>query len=336
VLADWPNLLATRRVWIVDAFRSIPGVSSVAQGASPISPTATATLTKPIAMTVDGGVVDLRLARINNAGAEFPSTLGVPLVAGRGLAAADGAVDPVPVVITASLARRLWPGANPLGQTIGVSGRVGKLFVVGVAADFVFGSLVEPAAGVVVTAKNLDPGIHGRWVLRSSSPEAVAARVGQVVKQAVPDVAWVYVSTGQDVIAEDLGRQRLGAWFFSGFGLVALVLGVGGVFGLVAYLANSRQREFGLRMALGATSGDLMRGCVRVALVPVAAGLAGGLLLAAIVARLFSAVLLGSGVVDPLVYAAVSVLTIGGAMVAALGAAWRFRRLTPLDALRVT
>jgi putative ABC transport system permease protein len=152
----------------------------------------------------------------------------------------------------------------------------------------------------------------------------------------VPDVAWVHASTGQDVIAEDLGRQRLGAWFFSGFGLVALVLVVGGVFGLVAYLADSRQREFGLRVALGATSGDLVRGCVWVAIVPVAAGLAGGLLLAALVARLFSAVLLGSVLVDPLVYAAVSVLMIGGAMVAALGAAWRLRRLTPLDALRVT
>ena len=131
-----------------------------------------------------------------------------------------------------------------------------------------------------------------------------------------------------------MGRQRLGAWFFSGFGLTALLLGVGGVFGLVAYLAESRYREFGVRLALGATPRDLVRHGLAAALAPVTLGAAAGLVFAALVARLFTSLLTGLSALDPLTYAGVAVTMLGCAALAGLGAAWRLRRVVPVDALR--
>src|SRR5262249_48016101 len=135
-------------------------------------------------------------------------------------------------------------------------------------------------------------------------------------------------------VANDMGRQRLGAWVFSGFGLVALMLGTGGVFGLVAYLAESRRREFGVRLALGATRGDVVRRGVAAGVAPVSIGSVAGILLAALVARLFVSLLPGVSALDPVTYLSVAILMIGCAAMAGLCAAWRLRHIAPGDALR--
>jgi putative ABC transport system permease protein len=128
----------------------------------------------------------------------------------------------------------------------------------------------------------------------------------------------------------------LGAWFFSGFGLVALLLGVGGAFGLVAYLAESREREFGVRLALGADMRHLVRTGLAAALAPVSAGVSVGLVLAGGVSRLFTSLLAGVNALDPATYLLVAATMLGCATLAALAAAWRLRRTSPSDALRAT
>ena len=106
------------------------------------------------------------------------------------------------------------------------------------------------------------------------------------------------------------------------------------MFGLVAYLAESRQREFGVRLALGATPRDLMRRGVAAALVPVCLGVASGLVLAALIARVFVSLLAGLSALDPFTYVAVAMTMLGCAAAAGLAAAWRLRRMAPQDALR--
>jgi len=150
----------------------------------------------------------------------------------------------------------------------------------------------------------------------------------------VPAATWVKVSTGREIIARDLSGQQLGAWVFSGFGLTALLLGVGSLFGLVAYVAESKKREFGVRLALGATASNLIRHGMTTALLPVASGAAAGLLLAAFLTRLLASRLAGLNPLDPFTYAAVAVTVMVRATVAALIAAWRVRRLVPTDVLR--
>ena len=259
----------------------------------------------------------------------------MPLVAGRALTASDAGVSPAPALMTASLGQTLWPGGNPLGKVVSSPGmRFGRIQVVGVTRDFVFGSFARPATGVVMTVSNSPRGARAQYIVRAANPGALADTVRRAATEAMPGTRWVKVATGREVIDADLGRQRLGAWFFSGFGLTALLLGIGGVFGLVAYLAESRQREFGVRLALGATPRDLVRHGVSAALVPVAVGAAAGLLLAAAVARLFTSMLAGVSALDPLAYATAAAVLLGGTALAALCGAWRLRTMAPMDALR--
>lgn len=343
-MARWIAMANERQERIEEALRSLPGVESVADSAPPIGAEAMATLSRSRSVELqDGSHREMRVAWLSQVGPEFLSTLGVPIMAGRNLTAADRVMRPMPIVVTATLARQLWPTESPLGQDF-MMGNEGSLFmmgsggsrfvVVGVAADFVFGSLMQPAEGVVITGFHTSYGNRGRWALRTTHPEVVASQAPAAIRAAVADAARVRVSTGRDLIAEDLGRQRLGAWFFSGFGLVALLLGVGGVFGLVAYLAESQHREFGVRLALGATPSNLVRHGMLVAVVPVGIGLVVGLFLAAVVARVFASLLLGVSPLDPVTYAAIAVTMLGAAVLASLGAAWRLRRMAPTDALR--
>jgi putative ABC transport system permease protein len=175
----------------------------------------------------------------------------------------------------------------------------------------------------------------GRWILRAESPASVAADAPRVIRGAVTDAATIQVATSREVIAQDLGRERAGAWFFSGFGLVALILGIGSVFGLVGYLAESRYREFGVRLALGARPSTLVRYGVQAAIVPVACGVAVGLLVALWLSVVFSSMLVGLGALAAWDYLAIAALMLAGAAVAAVLAAWRLRRMSPIEALRI-
>jgi predicted permease len=332
---DFPafeSVAARRRQRVEDALRALPGVLQVVDGQSPIGKARMSILQHPTVIVTDGGQQTLRAGWVWDADVDWLSALGVRMLAGRALRADDVRVRPSRVVVTASLANRLWPGKNALGQRIATPALKGV--VVGVSSDFVYGSLLEPAIGTVVTAYHADPGIIGCWVIRAADAASLVGRAQQAVRTAVPDVAWVQVQTGREVVAQDLGQQRVGAWFFSGFGLVALILGVGSVFGLVAYLAESRQREFGVRLALGATASRLMTHGLGAALVPVAAGLVIGLGLSALVAQVFTSALVGVSALDPWAYSAIAAAMLGGATLAALMAAWRLRRISPIDALR--
>jgi len=160
---------------------------------------------------------------------------------------------------------------------------------------------------VIVNLANQLGGIQPAFVLQSASAGPMAGVVRELVSEVLPGATRVEIATGRDLVMRDLGRQRLGALFFSAFGLVALALGAGGVFGLVAYLAESRRREFGVRLALGATPGDLIRSGVAAGLVPVLLGVGTGLLAAAIVARVFVSLLPGLRPLDPLTYGTVGI-----------------------------
>jgi len=166
-------------------------------------------------------------------------------------------------------------------------------------------------------------------VLQTEDPTAVVAAVPRQLAGRV-----VRATTGREIVGRDISQQRLGAWAFSGFGIVALVLGTGGVFGLVTYLAQARRRDFGLRIALGATLRDILWDAVGAALGPVAVGIGTGLLIGAVISRVFTTLLVGVGPLDPGTYASVAAAMLVPSVLAALAAGWRLRHVTPSDALR--
>jgi hypothetical protein len=229
------------------------------------------------------------------------------------------------------LAVRLWPDSDALGQIFRlVQLRGGPYQVVGICRNLPFGSLALPGDGVVVIA-GTEYWADTKLVIRTDHPEAVARLVRRTIEG-----AGLRAATGREVIARDIGRQRLGAWVFSGFGLVALILGVGGTFGLVAYVAESRRREFGVRLALGANLPDLVRHGLIAALAPVSVGVAIGLALGGVISQVFEALLAGVSALDAITYLLVAATMLGCATLAGLGAAWRLRRTSPADALRAT
>jgi predicted permease len=325
------EVVAERRRRLIDAFRALPAVEAVAAGQPPIEPVLAERALSPARVTTDIGEHELSVGVLWGA-PEFTSALGVPLLAGRALTRDDVSRSPARGLITASLARRLWPEGDPLGRIISIGGgRLGGRFeIVGVVADVAYGSLSAPAAGVVFIVNESGP----RFVFRTSTPRALASEIRRTVAAVVPDASRVDVITGREVVARDLGRQQLGAWFFSGFGLVALLLGVGGVFGLVAYLAEARQREYGVRLALGATPRALVRHGVSAALAPVACGTVAGLAGAGWLSALVASLLVGLSGLDPLTYLAAAGLMLAAAYASGLSAAWRLRRVAALDALR--
>jgi putative ABC transport system permease protein len=323
---------ATRRV--ADAIRVLPGVDDVAIGPSPIGPDPVrSTLAAPKAVETHGGRSELRLGHLSGS-PELLRVLGVPLLSGRELRAGDAMATPAGVVVTASLAHKLWGESDPIGEVVSVAPRKARYVVIGVADDFVFGSLSQPFTDVIVSVNKSERGFEPGFIVRTARPDLLVEPIRHAVAGVVPDAPRLVVETGRQIVARDLGRQLLGAWFFSGFGMVALVLGAGGVFGLVAYLAESRRREFGVRLTLGATPSDLLWRSVAAGLGPVSIGAAAGLVLAALVTRVFVAWLPGLSTLDVPTYTSVAVLMIGSATAAGFAGGWRLRRIAPADALK--
>jgi predicted permease len=321
---DPKTVALARRAQLTSLLEQLPSVRGVAGGTAPIGADARP---MPRTITLPGRNERLLVGVLAGTPNLLP-TLGVPLLAGRALDSSDVSTAPAPVVVTRSLAERLW-SRDALGQTFGLPEVRGNFVVVGIADDFAYGTLSQPVAGVVVTARGDWSYVASNMVLKTDDPKSVVASLptqllGRVFRSA----------TGREILGRDISQQRLGAWMFSGFGLVALLLGIGGVFGLVTYLAQARRREFGLRIALGATLSDVVRSAVMTALGPVAAGAASGLVIGAIASRVLAALLVGIGRLDPGTYASVGLVILIPALLASLAGAWRLRTLTPSDALR--
>ena len=322
---------------MLDHLSTWPGIETLAVGAAPIGPDQATRIAQPRVLETETARFERRVG-LTAVGPEYFEALGLRILEGRALTNADiSPAGPRSALITASLATALWPGQSAIGRRVrmGYSGPDTGHIVVGVVNDFAFGSIRFEPRAVLLSAASAEMFPNTLpVVIRTRHAATDAARLERALAELMPNAPRLSVVTGRDLIAADLGRERLAAWFFSGFGLVALVLGVGGVFGLVAYLAESRRRELGVRIALGATPARVVTFALMAALVPAALGAMAGLLTAAWFAESAKWWLVGVSRVDPLTFAAALLLVITVAAGAALAAAWRVRCLSPIEALR--
>jgi ABC-type antimicrobial peptide transport system permease subunit len=331
-IADERQRVADR---VLAALGGWPEIGRLAVGAAPLGPDQATQIVQPRGFQTAAGLQQLRAGRLW-VSPGYIEALGLRIVGGRALTPADAhaATGPRPVVVNASLAAALLPDRPAVGERLR-SGNADYV-IVGIVSDFAYGSMrFDPPAVVMTTSRAEDPvpnTLH--LVISSGNAAALADRVRRRLAEVVPDAPRLSVATGRELIAADLGRERLGAWFFSGFGLVALALAVGGVFGLVAYLAESRRRESGIRIALGATPWNITRVALSAALVPTLAGALAGLVGAAWLERAASSFLVTLGRFDVFSYVAALLLMVCLSTAAGLGAAWRVRRISPMDALR--
>jgi predicted permease len=319
---------------LLDGLRSAPNVRAVALGGAPVRfEGVSASVTSEITLDLPEGERELVIgSHLGDAG--YVDALGLTLLAGAVPADGNGSL------ITASLAERLWPGEPALGRYLSRNGTASH--IVGVVNDFVQGSVSSGAVGgLVAVSASIDsivrPGASGRASLVVSTVEDAAGMVPVVerlTREVFPRAATLRVASGRQLLEFDLGRERLGAAFFAVFGLVSLALGVAAVFGLVAYLAESRAREFGVRLALGATPNRLIGVVVGTSLVPVVAGTVAGLAAAALLSGAVASLLHGINALDTVSYAGAAGVVLATAAVAGLAAALRIRQLSPSDALR--
>ncbi len=263
--------------------------------------------------------------------------LGIPLREGRTFSSHDGAGAPLVAVINESMARRFWPGESPVGRRFQFISKP-WIQIIGVVGD------------VHQTALDLDPAPEIYRPLTQDSqiwlaPRALVIRTrgepsafAPVLRRQFHDLdssVPIYGLDSMDALLEkSVASRRLEVWLVGAFGLVALLLASIGIYGVVAYVVAQRGQEIGLRMALGATRGDVVGMMLRKGLTPVLIGLAIGVALALALGGFLSSQLYHVKATDTLTFAAVPLLLILVAGCAAYFPSRRAARIDPMLALR--
>jgi predicted permease len=264
----------------------------------------------------------------------FFETLGFPLVAGRDFTPADREGGQPVVIVNESLARKLFPDRSPLGQTV-VAEDAPPMQVVGVVGDTKFDSIREPMRPTVYYPFRQQRQRSMTYALRSElALQALLPGVERAVREVDPNVPLFELATQQQRLSEVMRNERLFALLVSSFAALALGLAGVGVYGTLAYQVSRRTPEIGLRMALGARAGHVVRLVAREAALPIGLGVVAGLAASFAAGRLVESQLFGTSPRDPLAFAGAGLaLALSAALAAALPA-WRATRIAPMRALR--
>jgi putative ABC transport system permease protein len=267
---------------------------------------------------------------------DYFSTLGIPLLRGRAFDARDHERAPTVFVVNQALAREYFPGENPVGKRISyewgdtISGEI--VGVVGNVREM--GPKEEPAPAVYRPYAQW-PSQRMTVVLRTDGdPRALAAAAGRVVREIDPDQPVAQVRTMEQVLGETVARPRLNLYLLGGFAGVALLLAAIGLYGIVSYSVTQRRHEIGVRVALGAKDGDVLRLIVRQGMGLTALGLLVGLAAALAATRVMRSLLFGVAATDPLTLAGVAAFLAAVALLASWLPARRATRVDPMVALR--
>ncbi len=264
------------------------------------------------------------------------TALGIPILRGRGFSEHDRIGTTPVMVISDSFARRIFDGVDPIGRRVAFNWDMdGFQEVVGVVADVKHYGLddgPQPMVYVSYLQRNLDA---GDVVVSTTGPvEPLFTAAREVIRRLDPDRPLTSLGTLDEVVARSVATRRFALWMVGGFAAIGLVLAATGIYGVVAYAARQRTREFGIRLALGARSGEVIRLVLRQGLIPVVLGVVLGTAGALALTGLISAQLFGVEPTDPATFGLV-VLVLGLVGVAACYLpARRANRLNPSAVLR--
>jgi putative ABC transport system permease protein len=270
-------------------------------------------------------------------GPDYFRTLGIPIVRGRGFRDTDGARGEQVVVISEALARKLYPGRNPIGEHLRPASGYGpgtpRWTIVGVAGDTHYREL--RSATPIVYHPFQQIAWFGLFAVRTSRELAQVLPAMQREASSVdPQVSIWHTQTMDQLLAEPLAQPRLSAVLLSGFGIAALILAAIGLYGVMASSVRERTRELGVRLALGATPEQLRRGVLRQAIGMTAAGVVIGAAGALSTTHLLRALLYDVSPTDPMVLGSVCAILLVVAAVAAYVPARRATQIDPARALR--
>lgn len=265
---------------------------------------------------------------------EYFQAMGIPLLRGRGFTDLDGLAGPRVTVISESMADLFFPGQDAVGK--GIILWESRWEVVGVAGDVRMGGLgrdIFPTFYLPVRQVAVAAG--GNLVLRTRlAPAALASVLKESVRASEPGAAVTVPVEMRSMISSALGPERFRTLLLSSFAGVALLLVALGLYGVLGYSVNMRRRELGLRLALGATGGDLVRLTLEkglsYALAGIGLGVAGGLG----IAQMMEAMLFGVSALDPVTFLLGPAVLLGVAFLASLGPALKTSVADPVESLR--
>jgi ABC-type antimicrobial peptide transport system permease subunit len=259
--------------------------------------------------------------------------MGIPVLRGRDVAAGDVNV----MLVSRSAARLLWGDADPIGQrvTLPLVSRTQTREVIGIVGDVKQDSVSEAALPSVYNYTR-ERDIAGlSLVIRSSLPSsAMAPAAIGAIRALDPEQPVANVRTMTEVREEQLTSPRLTAVLFGFFAAVALTLATVGIYSVLAYIVRGRSREIGIRSALGAQTGDVLRLVVREGMTPALIGIGAGIVAARVAALGLDRLVFGVSASDPFTLAGVAVTLALVALLASLVPAYRATRLDPAAVLR--
>jgi predicted permease len=313
---------------MLDRLEALPGVRSASFAAY---------LPLTTAMNTQGFVIGQHKTSLETVyvGPAFCRTMDMLTLRGRDFVASDSAVSPKPVIVNEAMARRFWPGQDPIGKSLGFAdeGSHNGLVIVGMVKTGKYRTLSEAPQPVIYLPTDYQP--RATLVVRTDGdPRGLLASLRREAQALDPMVVPVDLETMSEYMTLPLFPVRTAGLLLGAFGALALVLAVAGLYGLISYSVSQRTHEIGVRMALGAERIHVLKSVVgmgmRLTLIGVACGLAG----AFAVTRVLSSLLYGIRPTDPLTFIGAPFILTVVALTASYVPARRATEVDPMAALR--
>ncbi len=270
--------------------------------------------------------------------ADYFQTLGLQLLRGRRFDNRDNAKAPRVVIINDAMARKFWPGDDPLGRYVTFNSST-QYEIIGVVSNAKHTSLQEedePQAYTFhqqVPSRTMDLAVRANYSL-DREPAALVNAIRLTVNKVDPEQPIHNIETMQQRLSESIAPQRFVALLLSLFATLALIQALIGIYGVMSYAVTQRRQELGIRMALGAASGNILSLVLKRGMKLTLIGMALGLIGAIASTRLLRDMLFGIKPFDPLTFAAMTLLLIGISLIACFVPARRATKVDPMNVLR--
>lgn len=321
---------------VLQRISSLPGVESVgAINHLPLTDFSFAAMVR-VEGRLGSASENQKMTPLGQVSSDYFRVMGIPLRTGRVFDERDTAESPSAVVINEALARQLFPDKDPLGKRLIVPGAPGGVAaVVGIVGNVRHKGLdQEVTAEAYIPYLQNPPGAMTLVIRSAADPLNLTGAVREVVRAVDKDQPVHDVQTMEQRLSGSVASRRFNLLLFGAFALLALTLAAVGVYGVMAYSVTQRTHEIGIRMALGAQPGDVVRLVISQGIKLTLTGIVIGLVASFALTRLISSMLLGVSATDPATYVAVASLLTGVALLACYIPARRATKVDPVIALR--
>jgi len=324
---------------VLERIQAIPGVQSAAMVNNLPFTNFSTTSDFPPSPTAPRGSDKTYFVANRDVSPGYFQAMGITLIEGRDFTQTDNQQDaPCVRIVNEAMVRSYWSGKDPVGtQVLGACSKDAPAFIVGVVADSKQHSVDSQPEPEVYTPYGQHPfaSFLITFVVRTASnPMKVVTAVRHAVSEIDHEQPVIEIRTMENVVSESIWRQQVSASMLGMFAAIALLLSAVGIYGVFSYSVSQRIHEIGIRTALGATRGDILRMVIREGLLLTLIGLGVGILAALWLTRLLESLLYGVVPRDPLTFVSLSLLLTAVALLACYIPARRATRVDPMIALR--